>query len=77
MRLSERILFVLTRGDVLVHLGLVSQVERDGAVHLLESQGRKRCANRLGRLAVPELADDERQGHTTLSEIKNCSPSAR
>lgn len=66
MRLVERIVHALTRRQVLVHLVPVSQVERNGAVHLLESQRGKRRTDRLGGLAVLELSHDARKGDTCI-----------
>src|ERR1700732_2363530 len=70
MRFAERILHALAGRDVVVHFVLVSQVEGDRAVDLLETQRRERPLNCLRRLAGAKLSYDDGKRHATFHQVE-------
>src|SRR5262249_57184802 len=70
IRFPERVLLIVTSGQILVHFRAVPQVERDRAIHLLERQRGKSRTDRFGGLAVLKLSYDARDRDAALYEVK-------
>lgn len=76
MRVLEFVFFVFAIGEVLLDLGLVPEVERDRAIHLLEAEGRIMQSNRFRGFTVLERPDNRANGtRLPIRQILPCRPS--
>jgi hypothetical protein len=74
MCFPEQTLFLFTSRQILVHFRAMPEIERDGAVDLLERQRGKGRTDRLRGLTALELPHDADQWHTAPHQVKAVVP---